>query len=177
MNYIDLIIGIILVIAAGRGLFKGLVYEVSSLAALILGVWGAIKFSDYTANLIIDVFNYNPKYLNIIAFIVTLLVIVWLVHVIGTIIDKLLSAVALGPLNRLLGLIFAVFKSAFFISVVILILHAVKLDDDLMSKEARRNSYLYTPVEKLAPRVFSILNIDVYEIMGTKKDEKPAPMV
>jgi len=49
MNWIDLIIVVILIIAVIRGFTDGLVREVAALAALILGIWGAIKFSSFTA--------------------------------------------------------------------------------------------------------------------------------
>jgi membrane protein required for colicin V production len=45
MNYIDIIIGIVLIVSAISGFRKGLIVEVASLAALILGIWGAIHFS------------------------------------------------------------------------------------------------------------------------------------
>ncbi len=45
MNYIDIILGLLLLVAAVRGFMKGFIYEVASLAALILGVWGGIHFS------------------------------------------------------------------------------------------------------------------------------------
>ena len=49
MNWIDLIIVIILIIAIVRGFTDGFVRELASLAALIFGIWGAIKFSSLTA--------------------------------------------------------------------------------------------------------------------------------
>ncbi|MCK5906820.1 MAG: CvpA family protein, partial [Flavobacteriales bacterium] len=45
-NYIDLVLGGILVYGAIKGLMKGLIVEIAGLLALIIGVWGAIHFSD-----------------------------------------------------------------------------------------------------------------------------------
>ena len=44
MNYIDIILGILLLLSAIGGFKKGLIVELASLAALILGIWGAIEF-------------------------------------------------------------------------------------------------------------------------------------
>ena len=49
MNWIDLIIVVILILSLVMGFINGFVKEVASLAALILGIWGAIKFSGFTA--------------------------------------------------------------------------------------------------------------------------------
>ncbi len=53
MNYIDLIIAIPLVWGVFVGFKNGLIIEVASLAALLLGIFGAIHFSDLTANFLV----------------------------------------------------------------------------------------------------------------------------
>jgi membrane protein required for colicin V production len=83
MNYIDIIIGIILLFAAIGGFRKGLISELASLAALILGIWGAIEFSYITSDFLTENFNLETDYLNIISFIVTFIVIVILVQYCG----------------------------------------------------------------------------------------------
>ena len=57
MNWIDTIIVIILLLALVMGFINGLVKEVASLAALILGIWGAIRFSSFTAAKLYDYFD------------------------------------------------------------------------------------------------------------------------
>jgi membrane protein required for colicin V production len=42
MNWIDIAIVVILILSMVMGFINGLVKEVASLAALILGIWGAI---------------------------------------------------------------------------------------------------------------------------------------
>jgi membrane protein required for colicin V production len=62
MNWIDLVIIIILGIALVNGFINGLVREVASLAALILGIWGAIRFSGFTAARLYDFFDMTVLY-------------------------------------------------------------------------------------------------------------------
>ncbi|MBP8960541.1 MAG: CvpA family protein, partial [Bacteroidales bacterium] len=71
MNYIDIIILIIMVIAVIYGFINGFIREVASLAALILGIWAAIKFSDWTALKLYEWFDMTGRYVGIIAFIIT----------------------------------------------------------------------------------------------------------
>ena len=57
MNYIDIILGLLLIFSAIGGFKNGLIAEIASLAALILGIWGAIHFSDNTTELLIKYFD------------------------------------------------------------------------------------------------------------------------
>ena len=49
LNYFDVMAMILLLWSAYRGITKGFLIMAASLAALVLGVWGAIRFSDLTA--------------------------------------------------------------------------------------------------------------------------------
>jgi membrane protein required for colicin V production len=157
MNFIDAIIVIILILAAVSGFINGLVKEVASLAALILGIWGAIKFSNFTAARLYDYFDMTGKYVGIISFIVTFLVIVVIIHFIGLLVDKLMEAVALGFVNRLLGIVFGLFKSVLILSVVFVVLNAIDSHRPFLPKEKIERSMLYNPISDIAPAIFPII--------------------
>src|SRR5690606_11753085 len=106
MNWIDAIFVVILIFSLIRGFINGLVKEVASLAALIIGIWGAIRFSAFTAEKLYDFFDMSGRYVGIIAFVVTFGVIVIIIHFAGMILDRIVDAVALGFINRLLGIAF-----------------------------------------------------------------------
>jgi len=118
MNYIDFIIIILLVFGLMRGYSEGLVKELASLLALIVGIWGAIKFSSFTAAKLYDYFDMTGKFVGIIAFLLTFIAIVILIHFIGILVDKFVDSISLGFLNRLLGVFFGVFKTALILSVI-----------------------------------------------------------
>ncbi len=46
MNYYDIIVGILLLIAAYKGFKRGLVFELISIVGLIIAIYGAFKFSN-----------------------------------------------------------------------------------------------------------------------------------
>lgn len=168
MNYIDIIL-IILLILSGIGGFKnGLVAEVASLAALILGIWGAIEFSYITSDFLVENFQVKTEHLNIISFVVTFIVIVILVHIVGNTVNKLLETVMLGFVNKLAGLVFGVVKSALILSIILVVFD--KIDDDvhILPKEAKQNSRMYEPIRSLAPSIFPFIeNWDLK--LGDKK--------
>src|SRR5680860_134919 len=108
MNYIDIVLVLLLVFSAIGGFRKGLIVELASLAALILGIWGAIEFSDITSDFLVENFNLKSDHLNIISFAVTFVVIVILVHIVGSVVNKLVETVMLGFINKLAGLVFGI---------------------------------------------------------------------
>jgi membrane protein required for colicin V production len=159
VNYIDIVLGVLLVLAAFRGFYKGFVAEVASLAALILGIWGAIHFSHLTSDFIVDTFNYNPEHLGLVAFIATFLVIVIVVHLVGKAVETIISAVALGFVNRLAGILFGIIKTALILSVLLLVFEEVDENVGMIPKDVKADSQMYEPVKNLLPTIFPFLNI------------------
>ncbi|MFV0593487.1 MAG: CvpA family protein [Draconibacterium sp.] len=175
MNYIDIILLILLVLSAINGFTKGLIAEVVSLAALILGIWGAIEFSYITSEFLIENFHLTTKHLNIISFVVTFVVIVILVHIVGNVVNKMAEAVLLGFVNKLAGLVFGVIKSALIISVLLVVFDKVDKDVGIISKETKANSRMYEPIRSLAPSIFPF--IDDWEINLGNNNHKKSQVV
>lgn len=162
MNYIDIVLGILLIFAAISGFRKGLIAEVASLAALILGIWGAIKFSYITSEFLIENFNLQTEYLNLISFAVTFVVIVILVHIVGSAVTKMIDVVMLGFVNKLAGLVFGVIKSALILSIILVVFDKIDEDVHILSEKTKENSRMYEPIRSFAPTIFPF--IDVWEI-------------
>jgi len=157
MNWIDATILIILIVTAVNGFINGLVKEVASLAALILGIWGAIKFSFFTAEKLYDYFDMTGQYVGVIAFIITFGLIVVVIHFVGIIADKIVNAVALGFVNRLLGILFGVLKSVLIMSVIFAVLNAIDAKKSFLPRETIEQSKFYNPISDIAPAIFPII--------------------
>jgi membrane protein required for colicin V production len=157
MNWIDLVIVVILILSMVMGFINGLVKEVASLAALILGIWGAIKFSGFTAGKLNDYFDMTGQYVGIIAFLITFGIIAVLIHFIGILADKLISTVSLGFVNRLLGIIFGLLKSVLIMSVFFVILNAIDARRPFLPKEKIEESIFFSPISDIAPAIFPII--------------------
>ena len=157
MNWIDLIIIIILGFSLIRGFTDGFVKEVASLVALILGIWGAIRFSSLTAMKLDEWFDMTGQYVGIIAFLVTFGVIVVLINFVGILVDKIVDAVSLSFLNRLLGIVFGLFKSVLILSVFFVILNAIDARRPFLPEEKIEESMLYNPISDVAPALFPII--------------------
>lgn len=157
MNYLDIIIALPLLWGAYKGFTKGLIIEAASLAALLLGIYGAIKFSGITSDFLVEKCNFNSQYLHIVSFAITFILIVIAVHFIARLINKLVKAVALGFVNRLFGVIFGILKWAFIISVLLVVINKVDKKVNFISPEIKNESILYQPLSNFAPSIIPSL--------------------
>jgi len=158
MNYIDIILVILLLLALIDGFRKGLVTELASLAALILGIWGAVKLSGLTAGFLVENLNIQSKHIYLISFVITFLIIVILVHIVGAIVSKLVKTIKLGFLNRLAGMVFGVLKSALILSVLLVVFDKIDQDVKILPENAKASSRLYQPIRSFAPGIFPFLD-------------------
>ena len=83
MNILDIIILVLLAIGLINGLRNGLFVEVASIVALIAGIYGAIHFSNFAGDFLMDKVDWSEKTVNITAFIITFVVIVLLIALAG----------------------------------------------------------------------------------------------
>lgn len=160
MNYIDIIILAIVAWAMFRGFKNGLFIEIASIAALVLGIWGSIRFSWFTQNKLVEYFDMEGQYLGLVAFIITFTAIVVLIHFLARAMDKLMKAVALGFAVRILGLVFAVFKTVLILSVIFVVLNTINQKVKFLPEEKIAESKLYNPVADFAPLLFPIIEGD-----------------
>ena len=67
MNIIDIILILPIIWFAYAGFKRGLIIELASLVALILGIYAALYFSFYAENFLENIFNMGPKYRGILS--------------------------------------------------------------------------------------------------------------
>jgi membrane protein required for colicin V production len=158
MNYIDIVLALLLVFAAISGFKNGLIAEIVSLAALVLGIWGAIKFSYVTSDFLTENMNFKSEHLEIISFIVTFVVIVILVHIVGNVVNKMVETMMMGFINKLAGLIFGVLKAALILSIVLLVFDFIDDDVQILPEKAKAESRMYGPIRDFAPSLLPFID-------------------
>ena len=102
----------------------------------------------------------STTYLPLISFAVTFVAIVIIVHFLARILEKFLQVIALGFVNRISGLIFGILKTAFIISILLVIVNGINRRINKIPEETINNSLLYQPLSKFAPSIFPYLNFD-----------------
>ncbi len=170
MNSIDVVIGIFLLIGLVQGFRKGLFVQLASLAGLFLGVIGAIYFSHYVASFLVSHTNWSEHTLNLAAFAITFIGIVFLVSVIARIITKAADFAALGLVNKLMGSLFGVLKMGFIASLILLFLNSFETEVLFLNEEKKEASILYKPVSKLAPMVLPKLIKSIEGYVNDKEE-------
>ena len=168
---LDIIIIIPALWFAYKGFNKGFIHELASLAALILGIYAAFNFSDYTAGILTDKLNLQTDYIHIIAFAITFIVVVILTNFVGKLVETVINIAMLGFVNKLAGLAFGVLKIALIISALLYILHTVDIRDKLISDQTKEKSILYEPISSL---VYIIIPV-VQEVEWKQPEKKPEP--
>ena len=118
MNLFDIIILVVLFFFAIKGLLRGLVNEVSSLAGLILGGWLAYRYYP-TVSIPIKKILHLPEHIAaFLAFMLLLMLAGFIAHILGNIITTALRAVMLGSLNRLGGVVIGAVEGALLLSML-----------------------------------------------------------
>jgi len=158
MNTFDLVVGLLLVWSLYNGFKKGIVSQVASLFALLLGIFVAIKFSWYTGDLLTEKLDLQTEYLPLISFLVTFIAVVIGIHFVAKVVDKILSAIALGLVNKIFGAVFGLLKAALIVSVIISVLENFDNKYHFIPQDKIEDSILYEPLSEFAPRIFEKLD-------------------
>ncbi|WP_109301915.1 CvpA family protein [Aquimarina sp. AU474] len=153
MNYIDIILGILLIWGMVKGLSKGLFASLASLVALVVGIYIAVHFSHIAGEYLEQFVNWSDGAMKLSAFAVTFVLVVVLVSLAGKLLTKIADYAALGILNKILGGVFGILKMAFIASVIIIFVDSINRNITIIKKETLDSSILYHPVRKLAPMI------------------------
>jgi len=157
MHLIDIIIGVPILWGIYKGLKKGFIVEVAGLAALVIGVWGAIHFSETMAVLLEEHLNVTSQYMPKIAWVTTFIVIVIAVNLVGKMVEKLVDLASLSFLNKLAGALLGGLKIGLIISLILGSLNSFNEKVNLLPDDLADVSMLYEPVTRLAPTILPMV--------------------
>ena len=122
VNILDLVFGGLIVYGGFKGFQKGVIVELASLFALVLGIYGAIHSSGYVADQLAHHIDWDKRYLDLVAFGLTSIGIIFGVSFLGKMLTSLAKLVLLNGVNRLLGFLFGGLKLAVFSGVILIFL-------------------------------------------------------
>jgi len=150
MNFIDVLFLIPIIYAVYKGFKNGFIIEICTLLALLVGIYAGIHFSDGTANFLKTNWNFDSEYMPVIAFTVTFLAVGALVFFGGKMLEKVVDVAHLTPLNKFLGVLFALIKILYFISVFVVLLESYDEKGDFIKEETKSESILYEPIKTIS---------------------------
>ena len=178
MNFIDIIIVILVLIAAYKGFFNGLIKELISLIALVVGVYIASHFSVYVEKQLNYIFPKIEEYNAIISFALVFLIIYLSLKLAGIIIHKFVKIIQLNLINKISGLLFGSLKAVLIIAFILLeINHLEQSFNITIPKKQKEESKLFDPLSKIIPTISPIAkekiknNKEVENIFKNKVDD------
>lgn len=152
MNWLDWVLSLMIGAGAFRGFLRGFIIEVSSLVAIIAGIWVAARYNAKVAAWI----GLAPEQ-ELIAFLITLVAMLILVQLLAHVLTRLMNTLALGLPNKLAGLVFGGFRWAFILSVLLHVLISPARSFGLLQPTSLEDSRLYPAISNLAPTLVPAL--------------------
>ncbi len=120
MNSFDILVSIIFGFCLIRGIFRGLVKELSSIIGVMAGYYAAYSYYPYVAKFLskwVSVVDYS----RLIGFLVVFTVVFLIISILGVIIKYLMSIAFLGWVDRISGGIFGFIKGLLIASVLFIV--------------------------------------------------------
>ena len=166
MSWLDILILLPLLIGLVRGLMKGLIVELSSIVAIILGFMGAKYWSASFATWLMLQFNWSETACIVVAYALLFAGIALALNILARLLSKLFQKIQLGWLNRLLGGVFGVAKWGIVIVALVLCLHNLDKQFQFIQPELKDKSIVYTTLTPYAEKAWEEIKVQV----ETQKD-------
>lgn len=119
---IDIVVLLILLFRSYKGYTRGIINEIARLLAIVLGAIGSVFVAGFFASLL-SPFILNPAILGFTALATGFLFIVVCILLTGWFATKLIEAMYLGLLNKILGLLFGLLNGAIFSGIVLYLMY------------------------------------------------------
>ena len=147
MSFLDIVLGVILVIGIFKGIRNGLFVELASLISLILGIYIAIKFSSLAKVMLSGFVHWNPKTIQIVAFIITFLIVVVGISLLAKFLTSVANFAQLGVINNLGGGFFRLLKTILILSIFLNLFEKINFNNTFAKKETLNKSLFYRPIQ------------------------------
>lgn len=171
MSILDIALLVLLILGLARGFTRGFFVELASLVALIAGIYGAFHFSNFAASFLKDRVDWNENSVNIMAFVITFVIIVLVISLAGKALTKIADFAMLGLLNKILGAAFGGLKVAFILSVILIVLDKMNANVPFVKEKDQQESVLYNPIKSLIPAIFPNVIVNGKPIGDDIKEE------
>ncbi|MCK9339460.1 MAG: CvpA family protein [Bacteroidales bacterium] len=143
MNFLDFLIILPLLWFGYKGFKNGLIKELFSLAALILGIYITYKFSDFITSILPP-----SEYAPMIAFIIIFIGVLIGVNLVGRLAEKTIKLVIPNIINQILGIAFGVAKVTLVCSILLHFIKTIDKKEVILQSDVIHDSLLYGYIEQ-----------------------------
>ncbi|NOX34848.1 MAG: CvpA family protein [Deltaproteobacteria bacterium] len=121
MNAFDVAVIVIIAFCLIRGLFKGLIGEISGIIGVVAGFYGAYTYYPLIT-VYVEKWIKTPGIRNLIAFFILFCAVLFVISLISVVIRKFLKLVFLGWVDRIFGLVFGAAKGMLVASILFIMI-------------------------------------------------------
>lgn len=164
MSFLDVFLGGLLVYGLFRGLWNGFFYELASLLSVIVGIFVALKFSNFVKVILENHVSWSPKTIQIAAFIVTFILVVLGISILAKFFTTMTNFAGLGFLNKIFGGFFGVIKMMLIVSISLNLFVKVNSNNTFIEKKTLDQSLFYHPILKTSAFLYPSLETWFTEI-------------
>lgn len=149
MNFLDIIIAIPLCYFIYKGWRRGLIFEVTSLAGIIVGVWACVHFSTWVA----DTLEIQGDSGVLIAFFITFAAVVVLAYFLGKAIEGIFKMVKLNFVNKIMGALLGMAKCLCVISILLNFILLIDTQQSILTPKVKEESVLFKPSYRIGNKL------------------------
>lgn len=154
MNWLDITLLCLAGIGFVKGLFDGIIKQVVSLIALLVGIFFCTKAALWLRGYILALGWFPEQGVTVLSYVAGFLLIVGVILLAGEILTRVVGATPLSVLNHLAG---GVVGLCFMMAFVSLLLNSMEMIDRgsvLISREAKVESRFYNSVKEIIPTIY-----------------------
>ncbi|NLZ72761.1 MAG: CvpA family protein, partial [Bacteroidales bacterium] len=131
------------------GLIRGFIRQIAAILGFIVGLIAAKSLYMYLADYLHPYITHSLTAAQVIAFIAIWIAVPLLFALIGSLLTRGFTAMALGGLNRLLGFLLGGLKYFLLMSLCVGVFEYIDSNNNLISETNKRASVLYYPMNNL----------------------------
>ena len=154
MNWLDITLLCLAGIGFVKGLFDGVIKQVVSLIALLVGIFFCTKAALWLRGYILALGWFPEQGVTVLSYVAGFLLIVGVILLAGEILTRVVGATPLSVLNHLVG---GVLGLCFMMAFVSLLLNSMEMIDKgsvLIPRQAKVESRLYNSVKEIIPTIY-----------------------
>ena len=155
ISWLDIVIALPMLIGLVRGIMRGLVSEVTAIAAVIVGYIGARLWGQSMSAWLVAQAHWSEPVCNLVAYSLLFLGITLSLNVLGKLLSKLLKAINLSWANRLLGALFGAGKWAIILLIVLYLVSQLDAQWHILPSQLKQDSVLYGPMVQFANQMLT----------------------
>ncbi len=154
MNWLDITLLCLAGIGFVKGLFDGIIKQVVSLIALLVGIFFCTKAALWLRGYILALGWFPEQGVTVLSYVAGFLLIVGVILLAGEILTRVVGATPLSVLNHLAG---GVLGLCFMMAFISLLLNGMEMIDKgsvLIPRGAKVESRFYNSVKEIIPTIY-----------------------